>query len=334
MSVTNMCVLKCVLVLLILITIDIVPHAEGDLMSMIDFRYWRCVMKREWKCPDSEINFFLYTPERPWKQWIDVRHKDLLDVYGWKRSRKNVLIIHGFNGTHSKSPMSFLRDAYLSRKDYNVFMVDWSPLSRFPCYLSALSNLRLTAQCTAQLYSYITQAGAMAKMITCVGHSLGAHVCGMASEHLTKKQYKIIGLDPARPLASAYGSSQYRLTRHDAHVVQVIHTNAGFLGESGLIGHADFCVNGGRTQPGCQGHFMRIARCSHFMSSCYFAASVRQNRSIRLVGVPCDSNCPKDRGRWGIRFDRRAVRIGEATPDTCRGMYCVSLDHEEACPFD
>lgn len=30
--------------------------------SMLDFRYWRCVMKREWKCPDSEINFFLYTP--------------------------------------------------------------------------------------------------------------------------------------------------------------------------------------------------------------------------------------------------------------------------------
>lgn len=53
--------------------------------------------------------------------------------------------------------------------------------------------LRLAAQCTAQLYSYLTQAGALAKKITCVGHSLGAHVCGMISNHLTEKQYKIIG---------------------------------------------------------------------------------------------------------------------------------------------
>ncbi|KAI5636173.1 lipase domain-containing protein [Phthorimaea operculella] len=174
---------------------QIVPEAEGGgLMSMIDFRYWRCVMKREWKCPDSEINFFLYTPERPFKQWVDVRHKHLLEAYGWNIKRKNVLIIHGFNGTHSKTPTSFLRDAYLSRKDYNVFMVDWSPLTRFPCYLSSLSNMKLAAQCTAQLYSYITQAGALARKITCVGHSLGAHICGMISNHLTEKQYKIIGV--------------------------------------------------------------------------------------------------------------------------------------------
>ncbi|KOB77217.1 Uncharacterized protein OBRU01_04607, partial [Operophtera brumata] len=89
--------------------------------------------------------------------------------------RKNVMIIHGFNGTYAKTPMTFIRDAYLSRKDYNVFMVDWSALTR------------LAAQCTAQLYSYITHAGALARMTTCVGHSLGAHVCGMISNHLTEK---------------------------------------------------------------------------------------------------------------------------------------------------
>ncbi|XP_026315284.1 phospholipase A1-like [Hyposmocoma kahamanoa] len=329
-----MCLTKCALLFIgiLIFCADIVPEAEGNILSMVDFRYWRCVMKRDLTCPNSEINFFLYTPERPWKQWVDVRHKDLLEVYGWKETRKNVLIIHGFNGTHSKHPMSYIRDAYLSRKDYNVFAVDWSPLTRFPCYLSSLSNMKLAAQCTAQLYSYITKAGALAKMITCVGHSLGAHICGMISNHLTEKQYKIIGLDPARPLVSAYGSRLFRLGRDDAHIVQVIHTNAGFLGETGQVGHADFCVNGGRLQPGCHGHAMRIARCSHFMSSCYFAASVRKR--IRMVGVPCDSTCPKQRGRWGIKLDRRAVILGEDTPESSRGMYCVQLDHDENCPFD
>ncbi|CAB3223255.1 unnamed protein product [Arctia plantaginis] len=170
-----------------------VTKADGDMLSMVDFRYFRCVMKREWKCPDSEINFFLHTPERPQKKYIDPRYPKLLHYFGWHPSRKNVLIIHGFNGTNTKSPMTFLRDAYLSRKDYNVFMVDWSVLSRFPCYLSSLSNMKKAAQCTAQLYSAITQAGALAKMITCVGHSLGAHICGMVSNHLTEPQYKIVG---------------------------------------------------------------------------------------------------------------------------------------------
>ncbi|KAG7305938.1 hypothetical protein JYU34_008499 [Plutella xylostella] len=141
------------------------------------------------------------------------------------------------------------------------------------------------------------------------------------------------GLDPARPLVTNYGSRQFRLGRDDAHVVQVIHTNAGFLGETGLVGHVDFCVNGGIYQPGCKGHMMRISRCSHFMSSCYHAASVR--KSLRIVGVPCDSTCPKKRGHWGLSiFNKRAVRLSDDMPDTLRGMYCVRLDHEEDCPFE
>ncbi|GBP79049.1 hypothetical protein EVAR_59966_1 [Eumeta japonica] len=112
------------------------------MMSMMDFRYWRCVMKNDRVCPNSEINFYLFTPERPYSQWVDVRRTGSLERCGWKKARKNVFVVHGFNGTHSKSPMSVLRDAYLSRQDYNVFMVDWSPLTRFPCYLSALSNMK------------------------------------------------------------------------------------------------------------------------------------------------------------------------------------------------
>lgn len=62
------------------------------------------------------------------------------------------------------------------------------------------------------------------------------------------------GLDPARPLVDQFGDAAFRLTRDDAKVVQVIHTNAGALGEEAQVGHVDFCVNGGRMQPGCRGH--------------------------------------------------------------------------------
>lgn len=63
--------------------------------------------------------------------------------------------------------------------------------------------------------------------------------------------YSVAGLDPARPLVDRYGSAEFRLTRDDATMVQVIHTNAGFLGEAPQVGHVDFCVNGGRLQPSC-----------------------------------------------------------------------------------
>ncbi|XP_077286092.1 phospholipase A1 1-like [Arctopsyche grandis] len=298
----------------------------------MDLRYWRCILKRHRTCPDREINFFMYTPEHPKSQRVDVLRKGSLMDMGWDPARKNVIIIHGFNGTEGKTPMSFIKDAYVYRGDYNVFTVDWAPLTKFPCYLSALSNTKLVGQCVAQLYSRLTREGALSKMTTCVGHSLGAHICGMISNHLTEPQYKIVGLDPARPLVSQYGSKAFRLTRDDAHVVQVLHTNAGFLGETGLVGHTDFCINGGRSQPGCRGHVIRKARCSHFQSACYFAASVR--RRLKLVGVPCDTRCPKDEGHWGLEAGRNSVLMGEETPEKANGMFCIKIDHNEDCPFD
>lgn len=62
------------------------------------------------------------------------------------------------------------------------------------------------------------------------------------------------GLDPARPLIDRFATKYFRLTKDDAHQVQIIHTNAGFLGEVNQVGHIDFCVNGGIIQPGCKGN--------------------------------------------------------------------------------
>lgn len=68
------------------------------------------------------------------------------------------------------------------------------------------------------------------------------------------------GLDPARPLVDRFGSKAFRLTRDDANFVQVIHTNAGFLGEAPQVVHVDFCVNGGLLQPGCRWEPRRIRK--------------------------------------------------------------------------
>lgn len=46
---------------------------------------------------------------------------------------------------------------------------------------------------STKMYAYLTYRGSSGEQMTCVGHSLGAHICGMVSNHLTSKQHKIIG---------------------------------------------------------------------------------------------------------------------------------------------
>ncbi|XP_065174062.1 phospholipase A1-like [Atheta coriaria] len=305
-------------------------------MNMFDWKYWKCFLKKSTDCPDNDIRFYLYSHESGTRRKrIDVRNPLALNIAGWNRTKNNVIIIHGFNGTENKSPITILRDAFLTRDDYNVFTVDWKPLTQFPCYLSSLSNTRLVGKCTAQFYAYIMDHGGAARKTTCVGHSLGAHICGIISNHLDVKQHRIVGLDPARPLINEYASHVTRLSPEDAFQVQVIHTNAGFLGEAHQRGHVDFCVNGGNSQPGCKGHWLRISRCSHFQSVCFYAATVRGTHTH--MGRPCSSVCPKQSKNWGMK-PGKAIPMGINTPLSAKGTFCVDTGvattrHNE-CPFD
>lgn len=80
----------------------------------------------------------------------------------------------------------------------------------------------------------------------------------MISNYLDLPQHRIVGLDPARPVINKYADKYFRLTKDDAHIVQIIHTNAGILGEINQVGHVDFCVNGGKNQPGCKGNIISM----------------------------------------------------------------------------
>lgn len=110
---------------------------------------------------------------------MDVKNPISLYLAGYDKHHETVFLIHGFNGTERDKHMMYLRDgnatllilfrflqtintilpanyyflhieAYLSR-DYNVVTVDWKPLTQYPCYLTALTNLKLAAQCSAQV---------------------------------------------------------------------------------------------------------------------------------------------------------------------------------------
>lgn len=140
--------------------------------------------------------------------------------------------------------------AYLRHGGYNVFVADWGPLANPPCYVAAVHNMKNVAKCLAESLTFLRDSGLKIDKTTCVGHSLGAHVCGLISNFLKFRAERIIGLDPARPLIKP--GNMNRLDSGDAKAVHVFHTNAGYYGETGKVGHVDFCINGGKHQPYCQ----------------------------------------------------------------------------------
>ncbi|XP_067625906.1 phospholipase A1 isoform X3 [Eurosta solidaginis] len=310
--------------------------------GVLDLNVLRCFFHDKNICPSAYIMYRLYVPKSS-RNGVALNVNNPLSLFkgGFSRHRDTAFIVHGFNGTAIDKHLQFLRDAYLSR-DYNVITVDWRTLTRYPCYLHALINTRLTAQCTAQVYSFLTHHGAVREKITCIGHSLGAHICGMMSNHLSIKQHRIIGLDPARPLIERKKDDVFRLSLDDATVIQVVHTNAGFLGQEENTGHLNFCVNGGKFQPFCKGNPIRRSRCSHFLSICYLASAMFKHK--KFLGVSCPNGCvelsgPKrlpvsTKNPFGIATQIKEYHIGNDASDDARGCYCIDVPYVKHCPFN
>lgn len=93
----------------------------------------------------------------------------------------------------------------------------------------------------------------------CIGHSLGAHVCGFSGKTLGDNVVDgIIGMDAAGPIFEV-NSAKARLNINDAKKVQLFHTNYEFLGIEKPVGNFDIYVNGGSYQH-CGGV---VSLCSH-----------------------------------------------------------------------
>ncbi|XP_034171023.2 phospholipase A1 [Osmia lignaria lignaria] len=284
---------------------------------------WRRGNDRD-SCPDPDVRVFLYTNDRPRRE-LDSRESDWLRQ-DYDPTRENVLLIHGYAGGDDTLPIAVLRDAYLRNGSYNVFLVDWGALCAAPCYPAAVSNLRPVARCLAATLTTLRNLGLQIPRTTCVGHSLGAHICGVMANFLLFRMHRIIGLDPARPLMRP--GYVNRLDSGDADFVEVIHTNAGYYGESGRMGHVDFCVNGGKVQPFCENK-QNYQLCSHVWVVCYMAQSI-DNGGKQPMAEPCSRRCPS-----GPRIAPRAgeyVPMGQHTPLGTRGSFCFTSKHPPYCP--
>ncbi|XP_023176531.2 phospholipase A1-like [Drosophila hydei] len=226
----------------------------------------------EGRMSSNAVSFYLYTRSNPHEgKELSAKEAALRDSH-FNKDHATRFVIHGWTGHHSDPMISEITNAWLSRGDYNVIIVDWAR-ARSADYASSVVAVPGVGTQVGEMISYLHEHHGMSlDRLTVIGHSLGAHVAGYAGKAIGEGRiHTIIGLDPALPLFS-YDKPDKRLNSEDAFYVESIQTNGGKLGFLKPIGKSAFYPNGGKEQPGCD-----VDTCSHRRSVTYYAEAVTEN---------------------------------------------------------
>ncbi|XP_029159209.1 LOW QUALITY PROTEIN: exosome component 10 [Nylanderia fulva] len=279
-----------------------------------------------------EVRFFLSSRKQPRRVEVVLGEQFGLEWTDFKIERRTVVIVHGFLSHGQEKWISDMERTFLQWGDVNVLVVDWSAGSNTWNYYKAAVNTRIVGYQISKFIEHITNNTISNEgpntsnwgPLHMIGHSLGAHICGMTAKELKKRQsrwtvQRITGLDPAQPCFRNADPSVH-LHKNDASFIDVIHTNGRLLLSLGLglpeaIGHVDFYPNGGKTQPGCvkteTSYFdylqiptaaIQKAICSHGRSYLYFTESLASDAA---------HNCSFWAHHWNMTFRHLSQIIAE-----------------------
>ncbi|XP_034230284.1 phospholipase A1-like [Thrips palmi] len=244
----------------------------------------------------DDIKFHLFTQQNDtdlFGQEFDLNVTSLLAA-GFNTRLPTKVITHGFTNTIESPIIQEIKNAYLGSGAFNVIGVDWGALCPAPLYFTSRVHVPVAGTRVGEMLTVMVQGGILdTDDLHLIGHSLGAHVSGLAGKKLFqdtgKRPKRITGLDPAYPLFIVT-PEENRLYKGDADTVDVIHTCAGFLGFSDALGTSDFFPNGGSDQPGCGVDLTGV--CSHARSYKYFAESIVEGKGYQAV------YCESDKDAW------------------------------------
>ncbi|GBP42532.1 Lipase member H-A [Eumeta japonica] len=193
-------------------------------------------------------------------------------------SRGSVFIAHGFTGRPDGPAMTALVLAYLGQDEYNVFLLDWEYLASVllptipNSYLNwAAPNARELGLKFANALLKMSSAGLRLENTHLVGHSLGAHIFGIAGNNLTSKNIIlpwITGLDPAS-IGFENKPVSMKLYAGSARFVEIIHTDPSKYGYRRSHGTVDFWAN-----------YNNRDLCSHNRSWQLYEESIKQPGSL------------------------------------------------------
>ncbi|XP_034246105.1 pancreatic triacylglycerol lipase-like [Thrips palmi] len=255
------------------IRLDSVLNSTGKALTSDDF---------------SEIQFTLYTNTRNTSYPIAEANALLADP-AFDAGKPTALYMHGWSESNDSESVGAVSRAFLRRGSHNFVLLDWSEYVKGD-YITSFVRCTAAGEAVGAAVNRMVDAGLDRDTFWPIGHSLGGQLSGVMAKSLDFKPSRITALDPAGPGFNLPGIPS--LTRDDAVVVDVIHTDAGVSGSSSNDATIDFWPNGGtRPQPGCNVGETKLAEallyCGHRRSWEFFAESV--NDETAFPAVSCRS---------------------------------------------
>ncbi|XP_075144904.1 sex-specific enzyme 2 [Haematobia irritans] len=246
----------------------------------------------------QQIRYDLYTTLNP-------DERQILQTGDVKRLRSSYfnpkwpvrISIHGWAGKSTSCSNAAIKDAYLTKGNYNIIIVDWSNISHDISYPRISQQFSEIAAHITKFLRFLQKETAIGwNNIYLIGHSAGSHISGLTGKLLKPNEVgAIVALDPAG-LAQLGLPADFRLAPDDAAYVESIHTDTKHLGNpSTELSHATFFPNWGQGQPHCPNATAAEFdfACDHFAALYYFVESIRQPNLFGALKVT-PSSCIKD----------------------------------------
>ncbi|XP_063823027.1 lipase member H-like [Ostrinia nubilalis] len=225
----------------------------------------------------AKLRYFYSTIEEYTELPLE-RAQDIFSTSWYNASRTTVIFAHGFTGHPQGPAVTAVINSYLEQGKSNVVLFNWDKMASsnsnmVSSYLSwAAPNAKRLGYIFSETLQNMSAAGLALNKTHLVGHSLGAHIFGIAGNTLLTKGIQlpwITGLDPASA-SFENRPKMMRLNPESASFVSVIHSDPSKYACKKPLGTVDFWPNfrpGTVVQPGCSNKsypmFSKEDLCNH-----------------------------------------------------------------------
>jgi len=217
--------------------------------------------------------------------------------------------------------MDEIKDEILEQEDSTVIIVSWGKGAVTNNYNLASANTQPVASLVSSFAESILNTDIFKGnpdniYLYCIGHSLGANICGQAGR-MSGHFDRVSGLDPAGPGFETCWSTLH-VDKDSAKCVDNIHTDATSNGLLPILpgvhhfgtlrrwGHVDFYPNGGTNQPGCSYGLL----CNHVAAIKFFQLSINPKNKCTAV---CDGSVGKQSMGYYSSCHRKQPEIKEGS---------------------
>lgn len=190
--------------------------------------------------------------------------------------------------------------------------------------------MRPVGKHTAEMLVKLTREGLDPKKLHIIGMSLGGQTISFIGKSFRQQSgtniSRITALEPAGPCFRNLGPED-RLDKSDADFVDVINTNIDLMGMAAPVGHVNFYINGGESQPGQLLWMFCPDLCSHTRSFEILKSALKHPGSF--IGIQCDSvQQARDKNCYD-RVPQVTNVVGLNTDRSKEGIFYVATSGQE-----